>query len=132
MNEHVTLSPYMRGLLLTEICRRMDIIGYCRYEFHMTLTRNIRDTYTGDCPWCEGHESFVINEMTGKSYCMGCRKEEDFLSLLQAKHNDSLTNILSMLTGCVKAEDERKKEIYARCAQQELSSNNRYKSGGAA
>jgi hypothetical protein len=46
---------------------------------------------------------------------MGCRKEEDFLSLLQAKHNDSLTNILSMLTGCVKAEDERKKKIYARC-----------------
>jgi DNA primase len=116
MKEHITLSPFMRGLLLREICRRMDIIEYCQHQFHMSLTKNIRDTYTGDCPWCEGHESFVINEVTGQSYCMGCGKEADFFSLLQAKHNDSLTTILSRLTGCVQAEDERRRKIYERCA----------------
>jgi len=113
MSEPVILSPYMRGLLLKEICRRISIIDYCRYSLHISLTKNIRDTFTGDCPYCEGHESFVINEVTGRIYCMACRKEEDFLALAQTNYGYSLTSTLDMLTGYVKGADERRKNAYA-------------------
>jgi len=113
MSEPAVLSPYMRGLLLKEICNRISIIDYCRYSLHISLTKNIRDTFTGDCPYCKGHESFVINEVTGRIYCMGCRKEEDFLALAQTKWGESLTSTLDMLTGYVKGADERRKNAYA-------------------
>jgi len=113
MSESVVLSPYMRGLLVKEICRHINIIDYCRYTLHISLTKNIRDTFTGDCPYCEGHESFVINEVTGRIYCMACRKEEDFLGLAQMNYDDSLTSTLDMLTGYAKGTDERRKAAYA-------------------
>jgi len=113
MSEPVVLSPYMRGLLVKEICSHIDIINYCRHTLHISLTKNIRDTFTGDCPYCEGHESFVINEVTGRIYCMACRKEEDFLGLAQMNYDDSLTSTLDMLTGYAKGTDERRKKAYA-------------------
>jgi len=113
MRESVVLSPYLRGLLLKEICRHVSIINYCKYRLQMSLTKNIRDTYTGDCPYCGGHESFVINEATGRIYCMGCRKEEDFISLVQANYDDSLTSTLDMLTGYLEEADARRKKAYA-------------------
>ena len=113
MSEPVVLSPYMRGLLVKEICNHINIINYCRYTLHISLTKNIRDTYTGDCPYCKGHESFVINEATGKIYCMGCRKEEDFLDLAQTNYGYSLTSTLDMLTGYAEEVDKRRKKAYA-------------------
>jgi hypothetical protein len=113
MSEPVVLSDYMRGLLVKEICRHIDIIGYCRYVLHISLTKNIRDTFTGDCPYCEGHESFVINEVTGRIYCMACRKEDDFLGLAQMDYGSNLTSTLNMLTGYAEGADERRRKAYA-------------------
>ena len=99
MSEKLTLNPYMRTLLLKEICRRMDIADYCRYLHNITFTENIQNTLTGDCPYCGGHQSFVINEVTGRSFCMACRDEGDLLALLCHLEGRDLTSIQDFLTG---------------------------------
>jgi DNA primase len=112
MIDTVILSPYMRGLLLEEICRRMDIIEYCKYVYNHTFKQSIKNTYTGDCPFCSGYQSFVINSTTGKSYCMSCGKEEDFLSLMSIKEKIDLNSTLNRLSGYIEA-DEKSKLVYS-------------------
>ena len=105
----ITLPFFIRSLLLEEICKRIDIIDYCDYWFHLTFKKSIKHTYTGDCPYCSGHQSFVINSTTGKSYCMACKKEGDFLTLMSTKENIDLNSTLHRLSGYLEGAEERKK-----------------------
>jgi hypothetical protein len=105
----ITLPLFIRSLLLEEICRRIDIIDYCDYWFHLTFKKCIKHTYTGDCPYCSGHQAFAINSTTGKSYCMACRNEGDFLTLMSTKENIDLNSTLHRLSGYLEGAEERKK-----------------------
>jgi len=105
----ITLPLFIRRLLLEEICKRIDIIDYCDYWFHLTFKKSIKHTYTGDCPYCSGHQSFVINSTTGKSYCMACRNEGDFLTLMSTKEEIDLNSTLHRLSGYLEGAEERKK-----------------------
>lgn len=105
--DNITLTPYMRSLLLDEICRRMNIIDYCHYILHITLEQSIKNTFTGDCPFCRGYQAFVINKSTGKYFCINCRVEGDFLTLMCKKDNNDLNSTLSVLSGYLKAEEKR-------------------------
>lgn len=105
----ITLPPFIRNLLLEEICKRIDIIDYCDYWYHLTFKKCIDHTYTGDCPYCSGYQSFVINSTTGKSYCMACKKEEDFLVLMSIKERIDLNSTLHRLSGYLEGTENRKK-----------------------
>jgi len=113
MNETITLSSYMRALLLEEICKRVNIIDYCKFFYHLTFKQRIKHTFTGDCPYCSGHQAFAINNTTGKSYCTACRQENDFLTLMSTKENIDLNSTLNRLSGYLKSAEEHKK---AACA----------------
>ena len=110
INENKIILPrFIRKLLLEEICKRMDIIDYCDYWLHLTLKKSINHTYTGDCPYCSGQQSFILNSTTGKSYCMACRKEEDFLTLVSIKERSDLDGTLHMLSGYLENAEKHKK-----------------------
>ena len=109
----ITLSLYMRALLLEEICKRMDIISYCKFFYNLIFKKSIKDTFTGDCPFCSGHQSFAINSTTGKSYCMVCKKEEDFLTLMSIKERIDLNSTLHRLSGYLEGAEKRKAAAYA-------------------
>jgi hypothetical protein len=99
MKDTISLTPYMRALLLDEICRRTNIIEYCHYFLKMNLEQSIKSTFTGDCPYCSGHQAFVINNSTGKYFCIHCREEGDFLTLMSRKENCDLNSTLHVLSG---------------------------------
>jgi len=109
MMEKIRLTTYMRALLLEEICSRMDIISYCKYIYNLIFTKSTKHTFTGDCPFCSGYKSFVINSVTGKSYCMACRKEEDFLTFMSIKERIDLNSTLQRLSGYLEGAEKRKK-----------------------
>ena len=115
MNDTITFAPYMRALLLEAICSRMDIIDYCKYFHHLTFKKSINHTYTGDCPYCSGHKSFCINSSTGKIYCMACKQEGDFLTLVSKQENINLDITLHRLSGYIEAVEKRKATAYAAC-----------------
>ena len=103
----------MRFLLLEEICKRMDIIDYCKYIHNLTFEKSIKNTYTGDCPFCSGHQAFAINSTTGKIYCMACKQEGDFLVLMSKLENIDLNSTLQRLSGYIEAAEKRKAAAYA-------------------
>jgi phage/plasmid primase-like uncharacterized protein len=106
MREKITLTPYMRALLLDEICRRTNIIDYCNFILKMNLEQCIKNTFTGDCPFCNDHQAFVINKATGKYFCINCRTEGDFLTLMSKKGNRDLNSTLQVLSGYLEKEEE--------------------------
>jgi Fe2+ or Zn2+ uptake regulation protein len=112
MREKITLTPYMRALLLDEICRRMNIISYCHSILDISLEQSIQNTFTGDCPFCSGHQSFVINKSTGKYFCINCRANEDFLALLVKKEGRDLNSTLQVLSGYLE-KSEKQRPAYA-------------------
>ena len=112
MRDKITLTPYMRALLLDEICRRTNIIDYCNVILEMGLEQSIKNTFTGDCPFCSGHQAFVINNSTGKYFCINCKTEGDFLTLMSKKECRDLNSTLQVLSGYLKAE-EKQKPAYA-------------------
>lgn len=105
----ITLPLFIRSLLLEEICRRIDIIRYCQSFYNLTFKKSIKHTFTGDCPFCSGSKSFAINNVTGKSYCMACKKEGDFLTLMSTKERIDLNSTLHRLSGYLEGAEERKK-----------------------
>jgi phage/plasmid primase-like uncharacterized protein len=111
--DKISLSPYMRSLLLEEICKRMDIINYCKFFYHLTFKKCTKHTFTGDCPYCSGRRAFAINSTTGKSYCTACRQESDFLTLMSTKENIGLNSTLNRLSGYLKSAEEHKKAARA-------------------
>jgi hypothetical protein len=115
MNDSITLTPYMRELLLEEICSRINIIEYCQYILNAPFTQSIQNTFSGGCPYCAGYQAFVINKATGKYFCISCRAEGDFFTLMCEKQCRDLNAALQVLTGCLKtAEAREQKSRYTR------------------
>ena len=108
MTDQITLTPYMRSLLLEEICKRLNIIEYCEYFLNAPFTQSIKNTFTGNCPYCAGYMAFVINKSNGKYFCMTCKCEGDFLTLMCEKERRDLNATLQVLTGYLKTAEERK------------------------
>jgi phage/plasmid primase-like uncharacterized protein len=112
MTGKITLTPYMRDLLLDEVCRRMDIIDYCNCSLHITLELNIKDIFIGECPFCNDRDSFAINKATGKYCCVNCDTEGDFFTLMSKKDGRDLDSTLQVLSGCLE-KAERSRQPYA-------------------
>ena len=108
----ISLTSYMRALLLDEICRRTNIIEYCQFMLKMTLEKSIKNTFTGDCPFCNGHKAFAINKSTGKYFCSNCRENDDFLTLTVKMGGRDLNSTLHVLSGYIEKEEELK-QAYA-------------------
>ena len=106
MTEKISLTPYMRNLLLEEICKRMDIIDYCSCFYNFILKPGIKNTFTGSCSFCSGNQSFTINKATGKIFCCVCKREEDFLTLMSKKDGCDLNSTLQVLSGYLEKEEE--------------------------
>lgn len=106
--EKITLAPYMRALLLKEICRRMDIISYCQNILNIPLKESIKGIFDGDCPFCNDLKTFGITKGTGKCFCNACKTKGDFLTLMCKMENYDLNSVLHMLTGYLRATETRK------------------------
>ena len=98
MREKISLTSSMHNLLLAEICKRMDIIDYCRCFYNFILKQSKKNTYTGNCPFCAGYQSFAINKATGKISCSACKREGDFFTLMGQKEDRDLNNTLEVLS----------------------------------
>jgi len=112
MIEKIDLTPYMRTLLLDEICSRMNIIDYCNITLHSTLEQNIKDIFIGACPFCHDQDAFAINKATGKYICVNCNTEGDFFTLMSKKEGRDLNSTLQVLSGYLE-ESERQMPAYA-------------------
>jgi hypothetical protein len=110
MTEQITLTPYMRSLLLEEICARLNIIEYCEYFLKRPLTQSIQNTFTGNCPYCAGYMAFVINKSNGKYFCMSCKCEGDFLTLMCEKEHRDLNASLQVISGYLETAEERERK----------------------
>jgi hypothetical protein len=109
MTEKIDLTPYVRALLLDEICRRMNIINYCKCTLNITLEQTITDIFIGDCPFCHGQDAFAINKATGKYCCVNCDTEGDFFTLMSKTDGRDLNSTLQVLSGYLeKAEQSRR------------------------
>jgi len=107
MNEQITLTPYLRALLMKEICSRLDIVEYFEYILDAPFTRGIRNTFEGACPFCRGVKTFVAAKETGKYFCTTCSAEGDFLTLLNKTRHLTLNAALEFLSEYLKIADER-------------------------
>jgi hypothetical protein len=107
--DKVSLTPYMRALLLDEICRRMNIITYCSSILNITLEQNIKNTFIGACPFCHDCDAFVINESTGKYLCIHCSTAGDFLTLMSKKEGRNLNSSLKILSGYLEKAESSKR-----------------------
>ena len=112
MTDKITLTPYMRALLVKEICRRMDIIEYSMRILYIYFERGTRDSYTGNCPYCFEQDTFTLNKNTGRCYCRSCGNEGDFLGLMSHRKGQDLDSTLTMLTGYLE-EKKRWETAYA-------------------
>ena len=108
MTDQITLTPYLRELLLEEICARLNIVEYYQFILNVPFTRGIRSTFEGGCPFCRASQAFVIHADTGKYFCTACRQEGDFLMLMSRKYNRDLNITLEALTVYLKMADERR------------------------
>jgi hypothetical protein len=107
IEDQITLTPYLRALLMEEICSRIDIVEYYQFILDAPFTRGIRNTFEGACPFCKGNREFVINAHTGKYFCTTCGCEGDFLTLLNKTRHLTLDAALGFLSKDLKIADER-------------------------
>ena len=111
--EPVVLNDYMRGLLLTEICRRMDVARFFMYTLRIPVEFT-RTKGTGPCPWCGAAGAFTVHKKTGRCRCSQCGRSDDLLALFNEKENSELHGTLSILTGYLQsAEKNRRQERQA-------------------
>lgn len=106
----ITLSDgYMRDLVLTELCRRLDIVEYFRNSERLifNLEHVKEDEYLSNCPLCEEADSFRLNRKTGKCYCRHCKRGDDFLSMIGEEHCYDLEEVLAHLTGYLRCKKSR-------------------------
>jgi DNA primase len=113
MTDQITLTPYLRALLLKEICSRIDIVEYYEFLLNAPLTKSIRNTFTGTCPFCSDAKAFIIDKESGEYLCAACGQTGDFLTLVGKKHNLSVNSSLQVVTGYLgTAEEKRMKSRY--------------------
>ena len=113
MNEQITLTPYLRALLMKEICSRLDIVEYYQFILDAPFTRGIRNTFECCCPFCSACKAsrvlkaFVVDKTAGKYFCTTCGAEGDFLTLLNKTRHLTLNAALEFLSKDLKSADER-------------------------
>ena len=107
MIESITLTPYLRDLLLEVICERLNIVEYYEYLLNAPFTRSIRNTYTGDCPFCGASRTFAVNKVTGEYYCLDCPQKGDIFKLMCEKERLTVNRAIEVFTGCLKVAEER-------------------------
>ena len=113
MTDQITLTPYLRALLLKEICCRLDIVEYYEFLLNAPLTKSIRNTFTGTCPFCSDKMSFIIDKESGEYLCAACSQNGDFLTLAGKKNNCGLNESLQTVAGYLgRAEERRAKSRY--------------------
>lgn len=111
MSEKVTLPPYMRKLLLTEICESMDIITYCLRELGLVFCPGMRNFYSGYCPYCLECDAYHINQKTGRCFCVSCGDESDFITLVCDRKGYDVSESLCFLSSHLE-EAERQQVTY--------------------
>ena len=82
MNRTLTIPLYMRAILLSEICRRIDTIAYCNRRMGLELKETKKMIYSGTCPWCREKERFFFHRGTGYCVCESCEKIADFFDMV--------------------------------------------------
>ena len=105
---------YIRDLLLTELCKRLDIVKYFNESdiLAFNLEQEEGDEYISDCPLCLEHKSLRLNRRTGKCSCDRCQLGRDFLKLIEEELCCGLEAALSYVTGCIKAQEKNDSPRY--------------------
>jgi hypothetical protein len=97
LRDTVTLAPWMRTILLEEICRRFHIINYCNHFFNLDLKQMDGAGHRGTCPWCCKKEVFMCNKTTGTCYCESCGILADFFDIITKHWNFDLSFSLKLV-----------------------------------
>ena len=129
LNEVETLPPFLRKLLLREICRCMDITRYCTMELGLYLAGEMRDFYSGFCPYCWKKNAYLLHKKTGLFVCRACRKKSDFIAFLGERKGYDTSQALSFLNDYLE-EAEKNQVTYTFNTYNRNSTKSKY-SGGA-
>jgi phage/plasmid primase-like uncharacterized protein len=108
MTDQITLTPYLRAMLLKEICSRINIVEYYEFLLNAPLTKSIRNTFTGTCPFCSDAKAFIMDKESGEYLCTSCNQNGDFLTLAGKKNNLSVNESLQVVTGYLGTAEERR------------------------
>ena len=111
MSEKATLPPFLRKLLLIEICSRIDITRYCTMRLGVYLQIGMRDFYSGFCPYC-WKKGYHVNNKTGSCFCAACSKKSDFIELLGDKKGLDFSGTLAFLNDLLE-EVEKQQVTYS-------------------
>jgi glutaredoxin len=106
MTEKISLTPYIRALLLEEICSRMDIIEYCKQTFHLKLNHFKGSCYKGKCPFCRHKNVSLLSKKTGHFSCPHCKKVSDFLHIIAAYKDYDLNETLAYISDYLEKAEE--------------------------
>jgi phage/plasmid primase-like uncharacterized protein len=106
MKDTISLTSYMRALLLAEICRRMDIIEYCKQTFALKLNHFKGSVYKGNCPFCRQKDVFLLSKKTGRYSCTYCKYVSDFLHLVEISKNYNLNETLAYISEYLEKAEE--------------------------
>lgn len=132
MNKHhsnkIDFNGAIRQYLLTEFCRRQDLIGICNidvmFDAHFEKVRGA--VYQGTCPWCRQQNCFTINSRIGACSCSNCHTTGDFLDMMCLFLDGDLTCAVNYVLECIldydRKQREKRKESRARrrvCKQPE-------------
>jgi hypothetical protein len=112
MTEKISLTSYMRTLLLEEICSRMNIIEYCNQAFGLKLHHFKGSCYKGKCPYCRQKNVSFLHGKTGHFSCPHCRKASDFFHLVGVFRNCDLNGSLAYISDYL----EKAEELELACA----------------
>ena len=100
MNNTLSIPLYMKSILLKEICRRMDIIGWLnrRMGLELEATKKFAEIYQGLCPFCRGKKKrFFCDSETGYCACDSCWQMADFFKLAAFENNGDADKGMRML-----------------------------------
>jgi hypothetical protein len=105
MNRTLTIPLYMRAILLSEICRRIDIIAYCNRGMGLKLKATREKVgercrtmiYSGTCPFCREKERFFFHRETGYCVCESCGKIADFFDMVAIENHGDPDKGMMML-----------------------------------
>jgi phage/plasmid primase-like uncharacterized protein len=106
MKDAISLTSYMRALLLDEICRRMDIIEYCKQTFAIKLNHFKGSAYKSNCPFCRQKDVFLLSKKTGRYSCTCCKHVSDFLDLVAFSKKYDLNDTLAYISEYLEKAEE--------------------------
>jgi len=109
-DEPLVLNDYLRTILLTEICKRMDISIF--FDSYLKLPLKYAGTKgVGICPWCHTTGSFTVNKKNGTCSCRNCSRKSDLLNLVSKYQQFThLNGALEYITGYLESQDKYSKK----------------------